>query len=230
MKPKILEEKNEEELRRNEHEKNIQRRKDEGILGKVSREIKEVFLSDENYIGERDMSLFKGAGYDNNEISWISQVKHSSNEETQDGLNAYDLIRIQAMMARDFEGARKRQADDLGEISEKTEQAIEEALEKIMKYYDYIHIRPDEKTSEMPRYTGQLHSLITKTRQATSAKEKASLFTRWLGLIHSGGNREVLSLFGGYPESKDARDFQERMRDQQKFLDKLNQLGKNSKI
>jgi len=217
------------EARRREREETVRKRAEEGVVGKTLRTFVEKFEDAEDVIGSRDMALFRAAGYSNSEIAWISSIKRESDKSYSAGLNAYDLVRIQAMLARDLENNQKVRADDLGEISEKSIRALDEFLTKILGYYKSVDdARKQAHVEESARWTPYLKTLfrlLDETRKATTGKEKAHLFTDWFGLVHSGGNKEVLSLFRGYSSGQEM-SFLERQRAQQSFLNRLNALGK----
>jgi len=220
---------NELEARRREREETVRKRAEEGVVRKTLRTLVEKFEDAEDVIGSRDMALFRAAGYVDRETAWISSIKRESDKSYSAGLNAYDLVRTQAILARDFENNRKVQSDDLGEISETSISALDEFLAKILDYYksvdDARKLAHVEDAASWTPYLKTLFRLLDETKKATTGKEKAHLFTDWLGLVHSGGNKEVLSLFQGYSSGQEM-SFIETQRAQQTFLNKLNALGK----
>ena len=237
------------ESRQQKRKRLAEERLQEGLLRRNAREIKESLsatLNPESYIGEADMNLFRGAGYSSDEIKWIAAVKRASSQDVtvnakserrwtkrvesykpdisrMIGPNAYDLVRVHAMLAKDI----KTFGHDM--ISQETEDYLDEMLSRIVVYYGDMGIRIMQgelkQTETAGLYETALINLFKKYKDCRDAKDKASLLSQWLNIIHYGGSREALSAFGGFPVPSDARGSEAFQKAQQDFLDRLNNLG-----
>ena len=231
----------------------------EGLLGTLSRKIKESIQSEEDYLGESDMSLFRAAGYSAKELKWIAAVKKESKSKFYDDgarrVNAYDLVRLQAMLATDSSKSRKFEEYGRVEYSDKTADYLDEILSRIGKRYSIWENEYEEALIETKRLFGDSFSIkmvekcmidiadhrygsisayemrviscYVRWKMLTNPIEKARLFTDWLGVVHLGGNREVLDLFSGIPGEREAKDFKQSSGAKDEFLKMLNSLGKN---
>ena len=220
------------EERKEELKRNAEERRSEGYLTKKVREVKQVFQDPEEIIGPRDMALFESAEYTEDEIKWIAKVKKASDTREFDNLNAYDLVRSQAMLVRDRNRAMEINPKDPTLVSRETERYVDDMLARIIsnyrkhgEFYDgYVR-----GGGSLTRYDMQIRKLLSEMPTADTIQKRASLLTRWLGVIHNGGNREVLDVvFGGFPWDEKG-GLRERLAAQQVFLDKLNNLGKKNK-
>jgi len=212
--------------RETERERLLEERSRENFITRKIREIKErakMAISSEGYIGAGDMALFSAAGYSKEEIDWIATVKNFSSEKKPGSLNAYDLVRVHAMLARDL----KKLGSDI--ISDQTEEYLDEILLSIAMQYEYIGKRIEEvgleKLTLNSPYEAQAVTYFSQYKKAKTARGKVVVLTMWLNLVHSGGNREVLSMFGGFPVPNNPRDYKEVQSYQQDFLSRLNNLG-----
>jgi hypothetical protein len=215
------------EERKAQREKLAKERSEENIINKKVREIKEkarMAIDPEGYIGVGDMALFRSAEYSKEEINWIARVKLASSKERAGDLNAYDLIRVHAMLAKDLE----KYGSDM--ISDQTEEYLDEILLSIaMRYEEVGKLIEANGLEELNKHLNTIYEVqaveyFNQYKNAKTAKDKAVVLTKWLNLVHHGGNREVLSLFGGYPVP-DKSGLKEIQRSQQDFLSRLNDLG-----
>ncbi|OHA32214.1 MAG: hypothetical protein A2928_01000 [Candidatus Taylorbacteria bacterium RIFCSPLOWO2_01_FULL_45_15b] len=214
------------EDRQKEKDNLVKQREEENIFSKKIRELKELFIKAEKFIGARDMAIFRSARYSDDEIHWIAEVKKASQDNNPGQLNAYDLVRMSGMLARDF----YKFGPDL--ISDQTEDYLDEILAKIKDRYDNLFKTIDQVGLEKMRdlfidVDDQYKAaLADRTLTAKNAKDKAALISKWLNIVHRGGNREMVAFFYGYPQPSQGRGgLKGHQADQQEFLNRLNNLG-----
>ena len=230
----------------------------QGVFGTLGRRVKEMMQSDEDYIGGRDMALFQAAGFSVKEIEWIATVKKKSSlikgkSRGSSIITAYDLIRMQAMIGKDFEKSRKFQEHGGVDYSDKTVEYLDDVLARIGHKYEIWNAEYEEALAEAKRSFGEKVSIqmvekkmieiadrrygriddyemrvcscYVRWKLTSSPDEKARLLTDWLSVVHLGGNREVLDLFGGIPGEEEAKTFKQSSDAKDDFLKRLNNLG-----
>lgn len=210
-----------------QREKIKKERSEENVITRQVRKIKEEIkrvVDAEGYIGAGDMALFHAAGCSKEEIDWIAEVKLASSKEAAGELCGYDLVRLYAMLNKDI----KEFGHDM--ISDRTEEYLDEILARIAMRYENLkemieQIGPEKiKEYISSVYEARLVQCFNQFKSAKNAKDKFIVLTKWLTIIHDGGNREVLALFGGYPvPNRAGREMTQRY--QQDFLSRLNNLG-----
>lgn len=195
-------------------------------ISKIKNHIRSAFTN-EGYIGDVDMALFRSAKYSVDEIDWIAEVKkasekdkkreNKSNQYDKPKIYAYDLVKANAMITRDFyKGGH-------GYVSLQTDKYLDKILDFIEHSQKFWIQNGNRPGRSFFGYEDKMAKL-SEDRKAALAKDKPTLLTMWLGMIHYGGDSHVLHAFGGYPPA-DAIGLEAAQYAQNRFLYLLSHLG-----